>query len=725
MHHGRRRATALRGAVCTLVAALAVVAGSLSVTPPPASGAEVGELYLVTLQGPGTAGSSGFLPRSLRAARMTSEQDRTLEAVGAPEPAYRWTTALNGYAVRLTPAQAAELEADVAVAVVERNEVRPLAGVHGAPGVADVAALVDRRFGDDRPRSGGAGTVIGLVDTGLAPESPLFAQVRHQDRASTFAGSCAEAAGWSSAQCNGKVVGARWFVEGFGTDRLSATSLLSPRDTDGHGTQMASIAAGNAGVPVEVGGERLGALGGWAPDAQLAVYKACWGAPDPDDDGCATADLVTAIDAATADGVDVLSLSIGGPGRIDTVERALLGAAESGIVVTAAAGNGGEEVAAAHPGPWVTTVGGTTGDLRRGRVVLPAALRTPRLDDLTGAMLSRRGVGPARVVTGADVAVTDVRRGDARVCAPGSLDAALVADTIVVCERGRVGRTDKSRAVALADGVGMVLVNARRGSVDLDVHSVPTVHLDVEAGARLSRWVAAHPDERLRLRPVGVSRRPARVAELSTSGDLVAGTVKPDLLATATGVLGAVPASASGEDWQFATGTSAATAAVAGVAATLLARTDWSATEVRSALATTAAPVAGASALRTGTGRLRPDRVDSPGLTYAVEPGDYRAWLQGEMPDLNTPSALLSGATTTVERTVTNVSGRRLYFSSSARGFRSAVSVVPAALRLGPGESATYTVTLDQRRGSALDDGYVVWRGARGTITRIPVVVGR
>ena len=722
MRDPRRPRATLRAGLTSLVAGLTLLAGILAGEPASAAAPTApatDQVYLVTLQGPGTAGSNEFLPSALRVARMLAAQDATLDGVEAPKPLYRWTTALNGYAVRLSNEQAATLESDLSVASVELNAVRPLAGVAGG---LDAAALASKRLDTDRPSTGGAGTVIGIIDTGLAPESPLFAQVRHQ-RTSTFDGACPEGQGWSSSECNGKIAGARWYVQGFGTDNLRATSSLSPRDTDGHGTQMASIAAGNAAVPVVVGGERLGRLGGLAPEAKLAVYKACWGAPDPDDDGCATADLVTAIDDATRDGVDVLSLSVGGPGRIDTVERALLGATESGVVVIAAAGNGGKDTYSAHPSPWVTTVGGTSGDLREGRVLVPRGLRTKRLADLTGAMLSRRTIGPAPVVLGADVAATGVRRSEAAVCAPGSLDAGSVAETIVVCKRGQVGRIDKSRAVKMADGVGMVLVNQRRGSVDLDVHSVPTVHLDVESGGRLVRWIRQHPDERLTLRSLGMVRSPARVAALSPMGDPSAGIVKPDLLAPATSVLGAVPGS-GGDDWAFVTGTSAATAYTAGVAANLLSRGDRPAGEVRSALATTAAPVDEATALRAGAGQLRPDRVRTPGLAYLIEPGDYRKWLSGNLSDLNTPSALVAGGKTTLTRTVTNVAKRRLYFSSSARGFRSEVSVSPAALRLGPGESATYTITVD-RRSHTLDDGFVVWRGAKGTVTRIPVVIGR
>ena len=40
-----------------------------------------------------------------------AEQDATLATVGAGAPVYRWTTALNGYAVRMTAAQARDLAA--------------------------------------------------------------------------------------------------------------------------------------------------------------------------------------------------------------------------------------------------------------------------------------------------------------------------------------------------------------------------------------------------------------------------------------------------------------------------------------------------------------------------------------------------------------------------------------------------------------------------------------
>jgi minor extracellular serine protease Vpr len=54
------------------------------------------------------------------------------------------------------------------------------------------------------------------------------------------------------------------------------------------------------------------------------------------------------------------------------------------------------------------------------------------------------------------------------------------------------------------------------------------------------------------------------------------------------------------------------------------------------------------------------------------------------------------------------------------------VRVTPAAVRLAPGESAAFTIRVDRSPGALrLDDGTVVWRGANGTRTQIPVLVSR
>ncbi|GAB2457021.1 hypothetical protein GCM10027062_41400 [Nocardioides hungaricus] len=691
----------MRARIVAGAAALAAALGTF-LPVPTAAAAGPDDLYLVTLEGPAATGPLGRV-----AAR--AEQDAVLATVGSPAPVYRWTTALNGVAVRLDPADAAALARNEAVALVERDTVRPLAGLArpatGVPGLP-------------RRTAGGAGTVIGVVDTGIAPESAVFSGVGDLGREpADFAGECVAGEAWSAEDCSEKVVGARWFVDGFGADRIRSEESLSARDRAGHGSQVASIAAGNAGIAARVGGRRLGTYAGVAPQARLAVYKACWTAPDPADDGCSTADLVSAIDSATADRVDVLNLAVGGPAEFDTVERALLGAAESGVAVVAAAGNAAGRTAG-HPSPWVTTVGASAGPVRRGEVRLPGG-RT-----FAGAMAAARGVESARLVLAADVPAADATRRRARVCTPGSLDAARVAGRIVLCERGAIARVDKSAAVARADGVGMVLANTGRGSVAADFHSVPTVHLAVGPAREVRRWAAAHPRGRIALVPLGADRAAPKVARWSRRGDPEGPVVKPDLVATGSGVVGAVPGG-----WDLASGTSVAAAITSGAAALLVSRhPDWTEAAVRSALATTARRLPGAAVLAAGAGRVVPDPSARVGLVYDVAPGDYRAWLSAALPgDLNTPSVLLGGTAEVAQRTVTNVTGRTATFLPRTTGFeRHDVEVSPASLRLGPGESGRFTITVGRTSvPQPDDDGWVTWRGSGGTVTRIPVLITR
>ena len=352
---------------------------------------------------------------------------------------------------------------------------------------------------------------------------------------------------------------------------------------------------------------------------------------------------------------------------------------------------------------------------------------------LTGAMAARDETRPARVVLGARATAVGSTPAQSRRCLPGSLDAARVSGRIVVCERGGIGRVDKSEAVHRADGAGMVLLNTSRGQVTADFHRLPTVHLTKDDARVLRAWLRNHPGRRVSLRPDGVLRTPERLVAWTSSGDPAGAFVKPDIVAIAAGVLGATPPSSLGRRWDLGSGTSVAAARTSGIAAALLSRHDWSADEVRSALATSAGNLAGdPSLLRLGAGRTRAQAADRPGLVFRVPVGDYRAWLDGDLDAtaLNTPSALLHGKDTaggTVTRTVTNVGTRPMYYSSTATGFRRhQVSVTPAAIALAPGESATFTVTVSGAVGpQPLDDGWVTWLGANGNRVRIPVVIAR
>ncbi|WP_188111217.1 S8 family serine peptidase [Nocardioides antri] len=705
LQRGRALPTALAAAIVVTTLAAAPVHGD--------DGNDATTLHLVTLRGPGTAGHRGQAPEPVVAARMLDVQAAVLDDIGAGDPVYQWTAALNGFAVELTEEQHDALAADDRVALVEENALRPLAGLSEASVAPDLQSA--HGPASRRRTAGGAGVVIGFVDTGVDPASPAFSQVSALGPVPRrYAGSCADADDdtWDDTDCSAKIVGAQFYVEGFGVDALQSSSSLSPRDDHGHGTESASIAAGTADVAVRSGQHRLGRFSGIAPRARIAVYKACWSAPDPDDDGCATADLVAAIDRAAADRVDVLNLGVGGPsGTIDTVDRALLGATEAGAVVTAAAGNSGSDAYAAHPAPWVVTVGASTSAQRVGAVVTRDG---PRLD---GAMAATAPVGPARLVLGADAAAAGVPRADARVCAPGSLDARRVRDAVVLCERGTVPRVAKSMTVRLADGAGMVLANRGPGSTDADLHAVPTVHIAARDGRSLRAWARDRRRPEVRLVTVGRERTPPRVARFSSGGDPTWSVIKPDLVAPGTSVLAATTGG-----WEVVSGTSAATAHVSGVAALLLGQPGTTPAEVRSALLTSTTPISRHAGLRSGTGQVRISRV--PPMAYVVDTRHYRGWLTGRRRDLDLPQALMRTGRLVVRRTITNTGLRPLWLTTHLRGFDSPVRVSPSAGLLRPGRRLTFTISLPSPPRTT-DKGIVVWHSATGDETRLAVVITR
>ena len=85
--------------------------------------------------------------------------------------------------------------------------------------------------------------------------------------------------------------------------------------------------------------------------------------------------------------------------------------------------------------------------------------------------------------------------------------------------------------------------------------------------------------------------------------------------------------------------------------------------------------------------------------------------------------AVSPGGNHVATRTLTNTGPRPEYFSVRVDG-RPGVTVSPVALRLDPGERGTFTVRTTTPPTGARS-GALVWRGARGSVTRIGVLVSR
>ncbi|KAJ4759894.1 Subtilisin-like protease SBT3.3 [Rhynchospora pubera] len=201
----------------------------------------------------------------------------------------------------------------------------------------------------------GEDIIIGVLDSGIWPESKSFDDTGYGPPPARWKGICqtGDLFDASKINCSNKIIGARWYASEYTSEELEG-EFVSPRDKMGHGTHCASTAAGNLVSNASFHGLASGSVRGGAPRARLAIYKVCWV-----NLGCSTASILAAIDHAIDDGVDVISMSIGGPVEYLGTLHAIV----KGIPVVFAAGNNGPAPQSVQNNmPWVISVAASTMD---------------------------------------------------------------------------------------------------------------------------------------------------------------------------------------------------------------------------------------------------------------------------------------------------------------------------------------------------------------------------
>lgn len=669
---------------------------------------------------------------------LSSQQDKALATVGldGDDKIYEYTVAFNGFAAEMTASQAARLAKASGVVNIWENEIRQpdtittpdYLGLTGSDGVWNTYF--------EGQENAGSGMVIGMIDSGIWPENPAFGPLpAGTPIPETFDGVCDEGADTeeNNFECNNKVIGARYYPEG---NTVIEAEFLSPRDYGGHGSHTSSTAAGNFGVDVEILGIELGTMSGMAPAAQISNYKVCW-----EEEGCGSVGLIAAIDDATADGVDVINYSISGSSTsiIDPVEIAFLFAADAGVFVSTSAGNSGDTVgesSVAHNAPWTMTVAASTHDRNVNKEVTLGNGET-----YPGVGVDEAVEGP--LVSAADAALTGVSAQAARECwldadndasngQQPTLDPAVVAGNIVICDRGTVARTDKSAAVAQAEGIGMIQTNTTDAqSLNADFHAVPSIHVSATNGAPIKEYEATAEAPTAAISAPGVGEVIApEMAGFSSFGPALAGggdLLKPDITAPGVDVIAAVaPPGNGGLDFNSYSGTSMSAPHIAGLALLMAQENpEWSVAATKSAMMTTASPLnnvgepiqrsgADATALDYGSGEVRAGDAYGPGLVYDADSGDYLDYIcavgQDEVfvdgfcddvtmdaSDLNYPSIAIGdlAGTQTVTRTVTNVSDTTETYVADVEAPEGITAVAtPATFTVAPGESATYEIEI-------------------------------
>lgn len=683
---------------------------------------------------------------------LKKEQERVIAAIGV-EARQRFTDTVSGFAATLTATQAEALAKQPGVLGVAPDELmQPDTAVSpDVLGLSGEDGVWERLGGVENLRNGaGSGVVVGIIDSGIRPEHPSFADLGLRAAPSSGWRGVCDAGEEDDFACSDKLVGARFYAETFAANNeLAEYESLSPLDVDGHGTHTASTAAGNAGVEAVIDDISYGEISGMAPAARVAAYKVCWDSTTGG--GCYGSDSVAAIEDAVADGVDVLNFSISGTltNVLDPVELAFLGAAEAGVFVAASAGNSGPGVSTvAHPSPWVTTVAASTHN------VMEATLVTGDGQRYIGASVQGEIATDTAMVLSEDIPADGASVEDAGLCVPSSLDPAGAAGKIVVCDRGVIARVDKSAAVEQAGGVGMVQLNVTESSLDADIHAVPSVHLSHTYRDAVRAYVrtAENPVGRILDTNEGTTTEVPEVAGFSSRGpSLAAGgdLLKPDVSAPGVSVLAGYSPELGGMDFNFVSGTSMSSPHVAGLAALVIQEHPrWSPMAVKSAMMTTAdahASAASSDPFASGAGFVDPTEFLDPGLVYETDSQDWWDFLAGQgvvwgdgtpvsdnpvdASDLNLPSIAIGQlvGSQTVTRTITNVTGRTATFTAATTGLDGLeVTVSPETLTLKKGASAEVAITVagtDATRMGAYAKGELVWTGSDGSSVGSPVVV--
>ncbi|CAL1382706.1 unnamed protein product [Linum trigynum] len=295
--------------------------------------------------------------------------------------------------------------------------------------------------------------VIGFIDTGIWPESPSFL-VGNGSRAppADWKGICETAKDFNSSACNGKIVGARSYVHG-----------SSARDIDGHGSHVASTAAGMA-VKASYHGFAAGTARGGSESSRIAVYKACCC-------GCKSSAILKAFDDAISDGVRVISASIGSDETDDPIDPldyllkdpVMLGAfhaVERGITVVCAAGNRGPLPGTVlNDEPWTITVAAATIDRDFRANVLLGSGTIIKGEGIVFHRLNGSAIHP--LTSGEAAKERKATNHAARDCQTGSLSLSRVEGKVVFCET-----RDKKTALDLQvyevmnnGGLGIIIEN--------------------------------------------------------------------------------------------------------------------------------------------------------------------------------------------------------------------------------------------------------------------------
>ncbi|MFB2718462.1 S8 family serine peptidase [Shewanella xiamenensis] len=711
------------------------------------------------------------------------KQERFLTSASAAigtqlEPLTTYQYALNGIAVRMTQAQAIKMAELPEVIYIERERIEQLEtdvsqALIGSPKVWDGSATGTKAMGE--------GVVVAIIDSGINSDHASFADIGGDGYDHTnplgqgiYIGDCKTD---FASMCNDKLIGVRSYPEI--TDIYDDEKIFGAtppakngEDYGGHGSHVASTAAGNILLDVpyvdgEVGklegdgiatGLKFAQISGVAPHANIIAYQICRPGDAGDKySGCPTVPILKAIDDAIKDGVDVINFSISGGGNPwnSATEQGFLAARNAGIFAAVAAGNTRPATATSAAitqspystpknAPWYTSVANST----HNREVV----RELEFNGKTFEFTPGSGPVQTEVVKGLPVFAGSVDATNVEGCKVFPADA--FKDKIAVIKRGTCDFTTKVSG-ALAAGAKAVIVYNRDGEgndrlkmASLETLNIPAVFIGNTDGVALIEAMAANPAVELTLTPT--PQAISREADVLSAGSLIGPNATNDVIVPSVAAPGSdIYAAYSDQqfghdksgtnpaDFTLMSGTSMASPHVAGAGALLKSlHKDWTPDNIRSALmltATTAQAMKKADAktvadpFDVGAGRIRVDLAAKAGLVMDESALNYEIanpLLNGDPRKLNVPSMADSRCvnTCTWTRTVTATQDGSWTAKGQAVTDKLALTVSPESFTLKKGASQIITVTADVTQvGADWGFGNLVLESANFPTATMPI----
>ncbi|CAI0447404.1 unnamed protein product, partial [Linum tenue] len=677
---------------------------------------------------------------------------------------HSYSKSFSGFAAKLTKAETEKLSGHEGVVSVFPSQLRQLHTTRSWDFIGFPQTVARATVESD--------VIIGMLDTGIWPESQSFNASGYGPPPQKWKGTCQSSSNFTCNNFDSKIIGARFYHAG---QDLNDGETISPRDTEGHGTHTASTAAGNIVTHASLLGLAAGTARGGVPSARIAVYKICWTL------GCSDVDILAAFDDAISDGVDIISLSVGGAPTDYFQDAIAIGAFHSmknSILTSNSAGNSGPAAGTvSNVSPWSLSVAASTIDrkfatgvkLGNGRTYVGGSINTYEASRMYG------------LIYGGD-ALNRTSGSDSRSCGAGSLDRDLVRGKMVHCDGVSRGDVSGGQEPLAAGATGAIMTTSYTEDDAYPLLLPVSILTDAE-GATIVEYINSTSDPTAEIFTTRdfVDNSSAYVIYFSSRGPnpITRDILKPDLTAPGVDILAAwsqattvtgLPGDNRVVPYNIISGTSMSCPHASAAAAYVKSfHPTWSPAAIKSALMTTAHPLSvpdlpDASPVSRdqnpdaefayGAGLINLKKAANPGLIYDAREHDYVEFLCGQgynateiklvtskavdcsdvgkkihAWNLNYPSFTLSGkpegtVKRVFRRTVTNVGkGHSKYKAKVISSKELKIKVNPKVLRFKDvGETISFRVTVKAKlKQSGIISGVLVWSDGSHKV-RSPVV---